>query len=86
MKRWLLFCLVLAVAIWTLVSFSLVNDDDENIKDLLCDNDGIGGYIACLLRNLDDGKKFYNLYEEFYLLQPIISFLAQHEKSPPVFS
>lgn len=86
MKRWLLFCLVLAVAICTLVSPFLVNDDDENIKDLFCDNGSICEYAAGLLRNLDDGKKFYNLCEEFYSPQPIISFLAQHEKSPPVFS
>ena len=79
-----LLCLILVAVIcfWGL-SF-LISDDDEDVRDLFTDSGrGINDHGLFPLQALDNSQKFYTLCEKFLPYQPSISFLAQHEKSPP---
>jgi hypothetical protein len=85
-KRVPFFVLIVIALICSFVCSFLVCDEEESAKEQFFNDSGINSYALALQEKLTHNSIFYLLCEEAQFSSPEISYLAQHEKSPPVLS
>jgi len=86
MKRLYLLKLVLIIliAVSLVASFKAIYDDDESTSDIICDNNNFFSYIE-LLSNFTSCKGIlYEYNNDLTYPEPLVSYLASKEKSPPL--
>ncbi len=83
MKKSPLFLLLALIAISSFIGATFITDDDESPRDQFCNL-----AVDTVLPPLDGFASPITLVlaENSWKPLPLISYIAQHEKSPPLFS
>jgi hypothetical protein len=86
MKRnYFLRFIVFSVIVLSFFAFlKAVCDDDESTLDLLGQNNYIFSYAALFADDLFNRALYYEHHDNAIVFEPVISYLARQEKSPPV--
>ena len=86
MKRlyFLKLVLIILTTVSLVASFKAIYDDDESTSDILCNNNDFLLYIELLSNPTSCNDIFYGYNNEFIYTEPLISYLASKEKSPPL--
>ncbi len=83
-KRYFLyFLLITATAVGSLILAMAVCDDDSNNPDMPSLANGLSRYDGLFAQILFQKGVFHECCQDVIPAQPIISYLARHEKSPP---
>ncbi|MCX5709521.1 MAG: hypothetical protein NT088_02170 [Candidatus Omnitrophica bacterium] len=74
--------LIIFTVVLLVVSFKAICDDDAN-SDILCDNSVFSSYASPVLNPVCHNGVFYAKNNGPAYPEPLISYLASKEKSPP---
>jgi len=83
MRRFPFFALIASAIICFFICSFLICDDDENPKEQFYNSLNLGTYSVFIQEDVFRSDIFYVVDEETTQFDSIISYLAQHEKSPP---
>ena len=77
--------IIISVIALSLFGFvKTIYDNDEPVYDMLCINNTISSYVGLLTDTLLMKSAFYEHHNNIIYFEPIISYLARQEKSPPL--
>lgn len=82
-----IFLKFIIISVISLSFFAFVRticDNDDPVYDILCINNDISSYDGLLADALLMKSIFYGYHNDVIHFEPIISYLARQEKSPPL--
>ncbi len=75
--------LIILIVVSLVASFRAIYDDDESTYDIICDNNNFFSYIGFLSSSIYPKGIFYGYNNDLTYPEPLVSYLASKEKSPP---
>jgi hypothetical protein len=83
MKKTPFFCFLALLVIFSFIGAAFIGDDDESSRDQFCNAavDAVLVPVDCLAKGVS-----FVLTQKSSAPRILISYIAQHEKSPPYFS